>query len=565
MNRVTTINPICLAALAAVVLGLAPVIAADGNYPNGWRGDGTGYWPDAKIPLQWDGPTGKNIRWKVALPAKGGNGSPVFGPGRVLVLSDPDRVQCFATADGKLLWQDQFSCIDVAVPEVERADLRQKLQEGWQLLHANSAFCPDPASLRDPAFQATKEQLQRGNQLFGAVQARAGFPGTMGRWVECAHTQPTPVATRDRVVLRHASNVIGCYDWDGKRQWIARPSPSDAWRKGQNPKLLEFTSLVIVEPPGERPLVVTIFIPNHADMGISEEGYKQRKLPDGGGQTGIGTDVANTDGAGVEALVAYDLATGAVRWRSKAVRQGGPRCNPLVTMTVDKEPVIFTGGGSVVRARDGAVVLENIGWNGYGNAPGISGNIVVFNEGNHWWAPRYGHNVYAYRLIRQGNAFQAEKLWEWGYTTNVAGHYHARSPVIAAGKVFISGPVFDLATGASLLGSAGTDARGRFAYRGQTLTTDRSCYVDPIVAGKHVYLVQDDGSTIVASTAFEALKDDLWKATIVNRNRLFPEKEEGLSPFEAMKRVCISTPQVWQDSLYIRQHGWLWCIAETKK
>jgi hypothetical protein len=46
---------------------------------------------------------GKNIRWKVRLKGWSGNGQPVFGPGRVLVVSEPDVIRCFSTADGSLL------------------------------------------------------------------------------------------------------------------------------------------------------------------------------------------------------------------------------------------------------------------------------------------------------------------------------------------------------------------------------------------------------------------------------------------------------------------------------
>lgn len=110
MSRISKV--VVLRALWCAMVSSATTVVAAGQYPNGWRGDGGGYWPDAEVPIEWDEPSGNNIRWKVRLPTRGSNGAPVFGPGRVLVPPEPDRVQCFSRADGRLLWQDRFCCID---------------------------------------------------------------------------------------------------------------------------------------------------------------------------------------------------------------------------------------------------------------------------------------------------------------------------------------------------------------------------------------------------------------------------------------------------------------------
>jgi outer membrane protein assembly factor BamB len=69
--------------------------------------DGSGISPYENVPESWDGPSGKNIRWKTAVSLPGNN-SPVVC-GRRVFLSGADathrRVYGFDAADGRLLWQ----------------------------------------------------------------------------------------------------------------------------------------------------------------------------------------------------------------------------------------------------------------------------------------------------------------------------------------------------------------------------------------------------------------------------------------------------------------------------
>ena len=69
--------------------------------------DGSGISPYANVPLTWDGPSGKNIRWKAAVLLPG-NSSPLVC-GRRIFLTGADekhrRVFGFDAMDGRLLWQ----------------------------------------------------------------------------------------------------------------------------------------------------------------------------------------------------------------------------------------------------------------------------------------------------------------------------------------------------------------------------------------------------------------------------------------------------------------------------
>ncbi len=81
------------------------------NWP-GFRGpDGLGVALHTDVPLEWDGPTEKNILWKTPLPLSGFN-SPIIWEDRIF-LSGADRrnqiVYGIAAESGEILWQTELN------------------------------------------------------------------------------------------------------------------------------------------------------------------------------------------------------------------------------------------------------------------------------------------------------------------------------------------------------------------------------------------------------------------------------------------------------------------------
>jgi len=567
MNNSTLLTALRVLTLALILIA-SNVWAAD--FPNGWRGDTSGVWSDSKPPTEWDGLSGKNIRWKIELPSRS-VASPVFGRDRVLVLSEPDRVQCYALADGKLLWEDRLSAIDVVADEAERPAWREKFAEAWSLLINENPYTVGGLIQLDRISDPAKRK--RCESLFGELK-KVQLSPPQG-WAECGYTVATPVATEDRVIVRHCSNVICCYDWNGKRLWLARPNPgNDPRRYGGAGSLMEYSPLQIVDD-----MVICNWIPTYGEMGLKRGDMvtylNDNKLASVPAEKAF-DNRGGARGYAREALVAFDLATGKERWRSDWLRSGGAMSYAFVPMTVDGERLIVTGGGEVVQAKDGKVVLRDLGWGGYANCPVVTkdpatgkDNLLVWCEGQHWYAPRDGQWVYVYRITRKGEEFVAEKLWEWGRGLGIPGTSHPRSPVVADGKIFTCGykfgHIFDLTTGNVLYGAANAaiTESGRKGFPGFNSVVSTSDYLNPLIAGQYLYLPKGDGSMQVAKTELDANGQPI----LLHLNRL-TRAATKVNPFSSEERQnynSIATPNIWNNCLFIRTYRWLWCIGETSK
>jgi outer membrane protein assembly factor BamB len=128
---------------------------------SGWRGDGSGRFPDAKPPLGWTGSAAGNIRWKTEVGRS--MSSPVVVGDRVFVTAEPDLLVCVDRDSGQLLWKQRTQFEDL--PEKERVK---------------------------PEKTAT----------------------------ECGYSTPTPVSDGKRVAVVFGTGLIACYDLEGRRQWI---------------------------------------------------------------------------------------------------------------------------------------------------------------------------------------------------------------------------------------------------------------------------------------------------------------------------------------------------------
>lgn len=142
---------------------LALTAVAAGGGAVGWRGDGTGRFPQADPPITWDGEKGTHIFWRAEVGK--GQSSPVPAGGRVFVASEKDLLVCVERRTGKVLW---------------------KIDNGFGSLP-----------------EETKGRRKRPPTGEG-----------------CGYSAPTPVTDGVSVYACYGTGVVAGFDFQGKRKWV---------------------------------------------------------------------------------------------------------------------------------------------------------------------------------------------------------------------------------------------------------------------------------------------------------------------------------------------------------
>ncbi|MCE5278738.1 MAG: PQQ-like beta-propeller repeat protein [Planctomycetaceae bacterium] len=152
---------------------LTAVAAGGTDAPFGWRGDGTGRFPQARPVIEWS--PQKNVLWKTALPSWS-NASPIIVGERIFLCAEPASLLCLNKADGKILWQQACTY----------------------------------------------------ESLFTAGKRPAGQPRKNPPCSEVTgYTSPTPVSDGKHVYVLFGSGIAACYDLQGNRLWarlVERPT-----------------------------------------------------------------------------------------------------------------------------------------------------------------------------------------------------------------------------------------------------------------------------------------------------------------------------------------------------
>lgn len=129
--------------------------------PSGWRGDGTGGFPDASPCTDWDADEGRNILWK----AKVGESysSPVVADGRLFLTCEEERLLCLNAATGEILWEKTSGFGDLP-PELNAKEKRHP--------------------------------------------------------TDCGFSTPSPATDGGAVYVSFGTGIVACYGVDGERRWI---------------------------------------------------------------------------------------------------------------------------------------------------------------------------------------------------------------------------------------------------------------------------------------------------------------------------------------------------------
>jgi outer membrane protein assembly factor BamB len=201
--------------------------------PVGWRGDGTGCYPGATPPTEWDTTTGKGIVWKAPMPSWS-QASPIVVNGRVIVLSEPHTILCYDAGTGKRLWHNSTDVLDAQFPSAEakqKRELWEQIELGFAIGRSN--YLKDNRETYGPAEQALGEQMRaklKGTPYWDAgkewvAQDPAEF-SRLGLWINghinaLGRTQAPAISDGEWVWAAFGTHTVACYELaTGKTRWM---------------------------------------------------------------------------------------------------------------------------------------------------------------------------------------------------------------------------------------------------------------------------------------------------------------------------------------------------------
>jgi outer membrane protein assembly factor BamB len=187
-----------------LVMLLVAAWLAPGPDPRiGWRGDGSGSFPDAAPPLQWSA-KGENLVWKTAMPDRSNSG-PILVGDRVFTCGEPSTLHCVSALDGKILWSNATTFFDAEPEDPEAAALVTR----WN------------AARSEGEKRTLRKELRRSDYF--------EMPPVMGEHFGffLEYTLPTPASDGKHVYVVYGTGLAASYDLDGRRRWargIEKPS-----------------------------------------------------------------------------------------------------------------------------------------------------------------------------------------------------------------------------------------------------------------------------------------------------------------------------------------------------
>lgn len=201
---------------ASAVLLMSALPAAAQDWPS-FRGPGARGIADAQgLPADWDVKSGRNVRWKAAVPGVGHSSPVVWGDRVFLTTAVPAEPPALVLGDA--------GGINLA---------RDKPPISWRLV------CLDA---RD------------GRRLWES-EASAGAPRA-ARHVKSSQANATPVTDGKAVVALFGSGTLAAHDVDGRRRWTVdlgtlNPGllgdPESEWGHASSPVIFEHLAIVQVD------------------------------------------------------------------------------------------------------------------------------------------------------------------------------------------------------------------------------------------------------------------------------------------------------------------------------
>ena len=517
---------LALCALANASLAAEVELLGSANFtptptrPIGWRGDGTGRYPGATPPLNWERKregtnyTTQNILWLAPLPNTGVS-MPIIVGDRVFVTAETCDLICLDKHSGKLAWirssfefeglsEDERKAIpSVATTLVPLAEQIAKVNDELVAV-LNERVGPGTADAFTPAVKKALEQKRALEKKLHAEQLAIDKKGYDRYWGQAVFgfAGPTPISDGRRVCVFFTTGVSAAFDFEGRRQWLARGT-------GGGSEHGNFASPLLWE--------------NQFVVWANE-------------------------------LRSYDAETGKLRWTAPA--KGYNTYGSMFRLRSGDDWVAAFQWGFFVRFRDGKPVWEQGVFGDSVQTPIVEGDMIFARVGY----PKYNEEAKGFRAFKipastESGNFTAAYTFkqEWGADELVVDK--KKNPFdrgFVSSPLFVDGLIYQLTQAGGLL--VNDAATGELVYRKVLTLAARTQYwnwagasMSPALAGKHIYLMDNQGHTIVLKPGLEYRE--------VARNTL-----EEFNGKELVQTV--STPIFEGARMYFRTPGYLYCIGK---
>jgi hypothetical protein len=356
----------------ACLLTVAPLLAADGNWPQ-WRGPrGDGTTDENGFPTRWSAT--ENVRWKTPIPGRG-HSSPIVWGERVFVTSameDGDAnglkdrlVLCLDRKDGRVLWQ--------------KTVLKAKL-EGIHKLNSRSSSTPATDGERvyvtfldDPKVVVAAYDFH-GHEVWrtspGEFESKHGF---------CS----PPILYKDLVIVNCDQDA---FDKKKPAYIVAldRKTGAERWRVDRTHRIRSYCPPLIVAAAGKMQMVLT----------------------------------------GAETVASYDPDTGKQHWTID-----GPTEQFVASMIYSKGLFFLTAGFPTYHVMGikpdgtGNVTKSHVAWHVEKGGAGYVPSPVA-------------HGDYIFLVHDEGRATCRDALTGKLHWNERLGKHHSASPVCAEGRIY---------------------------------------------------------------------------------------------------------------------------------
>jgi len=486
--------------------------------PVGWRGDGSGRYPDANPPIAWErklvsgGYTTSGILWMAPMPDNGVS-SPIIVGDRIFITSEPSDLICLDKKSGQILWirsNPEFE----GLPESERkaepeyaqtvAPLAGELAalNGQVATVLNAAmFNPAAARVMEPALKQ-KRELEKKIQTEQAGINKKAFTHNWAQAV-FGYAGPTPTSDGTHVCAFFTTGISVCYDLNGNRKWIAR-----------------------------------------GEGGGSEHGNFASPLLCG-----------NRLIVWANEMRAYDVDTGKLAWTNPA--KGYNTYGSMFRVRVGKELVAGFQWGFFTRVRDGLSIWDQGVFGDSVQTPIVEGDFILARVGY----PKNNDELLGFKAFRIPPSTDSGKLepavvYKMNWGDDELPIDKKRNPFdrgYVASPLYVDGLVYQVSQGGGLI--VNDAVSGEQVYRKVLPLKPRTeywnwsgCAASPTLAGKYIYLMDNQGKTLIIESGRK------YKEVATN---MLEESKDGKDQAQTL-----ASPVFEGNKMYYRTPGFIYCIGK---